>query len=553
MSALAVEAASPVEADDLVFVYACPTCRGDLVADDPVTLRCPADGLVFERRDGIWRFLPPERVAHFARFVAEYEAIRDAEGRGLPGPAFYRALPYRDLSGRFAADWRIRARSFDAFVARVVTPLERERGRPLRILDLGAGNGWLSGRLAARGHQVAAVDLLDNPADGLGAHVHYEPRFVPVQAELDRLPFASGLADLVIYNGALHYSTDYAVTLAEGLRLLASDGVLAVVDSPIYRDPSSGRQMLSERAAGFERTHGFASDALPSEGFLTWARLDDLGQDLGVEWTVSRPWYGWRWALRPWKARLRKHREPAAFAVVAARRTGTRVARSRREQLMTPFVRARYAVARRRAGWIAVERVGDLDLVVLPGVFNPVLMRSGAAFARLLDDRLVPTGSHILELGTGSGVVAIRALRWAASAVATDINPAAVRCARANALLNDVASCLDVREGDLFAPVAAERFDRVLFNPPFFRGDPRDDPDQAWRSSDVPERFAAGLRDYLAPGGCGLLLLSSHGDASLFLDPLRAAGFAVDVVARASLANETVTIYRLTPERSEPC
>ncbi|HMM43685.1 MAG TPA: methyltransferase domain-containing protein [Thermomicrobiales bacterium] len=406
---------------------------------------------------------------------------------------------------------------------------------------------------AAQGHQVAAVDLLVNQADGLGAHVHYESRFMPVQAELDSLPFGSGQADLVVYNGAVHYSTDYAVTLTEGLRVLASDGVLAVVDSPIYRDASSGRHMLRERAAEFERTYGFASDALPSEGFLTWARLDDLGHDLGVEWTVFRPWYGWRWALRPWRARLRKHREPAAFAVVAGCRTGARVGRSRREQLLTPFVRVRYALARRRSGRLAIEQVGNLDLVVLPGVFNPVLMRSGAAFARLLDDRLVPRGSRVLELGTGSGVVAIRALGWAATAVATDINPAAVRCAMINAMLNDVASRLDVREGDLFAPVAGERFDRVLFNPPFFRGDPRDPPDRAWRSSDVPERFAAGLCDHLAPGGCGLLLLSSHGDASLFLDSLRASGFAVDVAARASLTNETVTIYRLTPERSEPC
>lgn len=553
MSALTAVPAPPAVVGDLGFVFACPRCHGDLVSDGPATVRCPADGLVFERRDGIWRFLPPDRAAHFERFVAEYEAIRDAEGRGLADPAFYRALPYRDLSGRFAADWHIRARSFDALVAHVVAPLERERGRLLCVLDLGAGNGWLSGRLAARGHQVAAVDLLDNPADGLGAHVHHESRFLPIQAELDHLPFASGQADLVVYNGALHYSTGYDVTLAEALRVLVPDGVLAVVDSPIYRDASSGRQMLRERAAGFERAYGFASDALPSEGFLTWARLDDLGRDLGVEWTIFRPWYGWRWALRPWKARLRRRREPAAFAVLAARRTGTRVARSRREQLLTPFVRARYVIARRHAGRFAVERVGDLDLVILPGVFNPTLMRSGAAFAGLLDARLIPPGSRVLDLGTGSGVVAIRALGWAASAVATDINPAAVRCAEVNALLNDVEARLDVRDGDLFAPVAGERFDRVLFNPPFFRGDPRDQPDRAWRSSDVPERFAAGLRDHLAPGGCGLLLLSSHGDAALFLNPLRAAGFAVDVAARASLTNETVTVYRLTPERREPC
>jgi len=535
------------------FDLACPRCGGSLLVHGPDAMRCPADGLVFARREGVWDFLPPDRAAHFARFVADYEAVRHGEGRGLADPEFYRALPYRDLSGRFADDWRIRARSFDALVARVVAPLERDRDRPLRVLDLGAGNGWLSGRLAGRGHHVAAVDLLVNPEDGLGAHVHSVATFLPVRAEIDRLPFAAGRVDLVVYNGALHYSTSYPATLAEALRVLAPDGVLAIVDSPIYRDGESGRQMLRERAEQFCRAYGFASDALPSEGYLTWARLDSLGRDLGVEWTVFRPWYGWRWALRPWKARLRRSREPAAFAVVAGRRAGAAVTRSRRERVLTPLVRARYLLMRRRYGRLALERLDDLSLIVLPGVFNPVLMRSGAAFARLLDDRLVPPGSRVLDLGAGSGVVAIRALRWAASAVATDINPAAVRCARINALLNDVESRLDLREGDLFAPVAGERFDRVLFNPPFFRGEPRDPLDRAWRSTDVPGRFASGLRDHLAPGGAALLLLSTHGDERLFLDPLRGAGFDIDVAARARLTNETLTIYRVTPERSEPC
>lgn len=538
---------------DLDFVFACPRCRGGAVAAGPDSFRCPADGLVFERREGIWRFLPPDREARFARFVTEYETVRRAEGRGLPDPAFYRALPYRDVSGRFSADWDIRARSFDALVARVVVPLERERGRPLRVLDLGAGNGWLANRLAACGHRLAAVDLLDNPSDGLGAHVHFETAFIPVQAEIDRLPFAAAQADLVVYNGSLHYSTDISATLAEALRVLAPDGVVAIVDSPIYHDGESGRRMLRERAEQFRRAHGFASDALPSEGYLTWTRLEDVARDLGLDWTVHRPWYGWRWAIRPWRARLRRSREPAAFAVVAGRRAGTRVARSRRETLVTPLVRARYALARRRSGRLVVERLDGVDLVVLPGVFNPVLMRSGAAFARLLDERLIPPGSRVLDLGTGSGLVAVRALRWAASGVAVDVNPSAVRCARINALLNETEDRLDVREGDLFGPVAGERFDVILFNPPFFRGEPRDALDRAWRSSDVPERFAAGLSDHLAPGGRALLLLSSHGDARLFLDPLHAAGFTADAVASASLTNEIVTIYRVIPERSGQC
>ena len=107
--------------------------------------------------------------------------------------------------------------------------------------------------------------------------------------------------------------------------------------------------------------------------------------------------------------------------------------------------------------------------------------------------------------------------------VAVDISPAAVRCARLNALLNGLEERVDVREGDLFAPLGRERFDLVLFNPPFLIGPPRDHRDAAWRSVDAARRFAAGLEVHLAPSGEALVLLSSFGDAcAMFEAELRA-------------------------------
>jgi len=300
--------------------FACPACRTPLEAAGPEALRCPADGAVYRRVDGIWRFLLPEREAFFQQFMREYETVRRAEGRGSDDPAYYRALPFEDRTGRFRDDWRIRAKSFQTLVERVLVPLEAERERPLVILDLGAGNGWLSYRLAQRGHAVAAVDLLTNAFDGLGAHVHYDAAFTPVQAEFDRLPFTDGGADLVVFNASLHYSTDYERTLGEALRVLRSDGRLVIMDSPVYRDARSGEQMVREREAQFEAKYGFPSDALPSENYLTYDRLEELAEALGLRWELIRPFYGWRWALRPWKARLLGRREPAQFLVIVGRR-----------------------------------------------------------------------------------------------------------------------------------------------------------------------------------------------------------------------------------------
>ena len=79
----------------------------------------------------------------------------------------------------------------------------------------------------------------------------------------------------------------------------------------------------------------------------------------------------------------------------------------------------------------------------------------------------VHEGDRVLDLGTGSGFLALVASRTAAIVVATDINPRAVRFARANVALNGLQERIDVRQGDLFEPVPGQRFDCILANPPF--------------------------------------------------------------------------------------
>lgn len=532
------------------FAFACPLCRTSLAAALPDEWRCPADGSCYRCVDGIWRFLRPEREAFFEQFIREYETVRRAEGRGARDAAYYRALPFEDRSGRFRDDWRIRARSFQALVARVLRPLEAQHRRPLKVLDLGTGNGWLAYRLAERGHHVAAVDLLTNAFDGLGAHVYYPAALTPVQAEFDHLPLEDSQVDLVLFNGSLHYSTGYETTLAEALRVLRPDGRLVIMDSPVYRDAASGAQMVREREAQFERTYGFPSNALPNENYLTYDRLDDLAARLGLHWQLSVPFYGWRWALRPWKARLRGRREPAKFVLIV----GTRVSSARRPPAHSSLIRrlwrrllqARFHLLQRhRYNRLVLEEVAGAPIVTLPQVFNPKLFRSGEFLARCLGADVIAPVAAVLDMGTGSGVGAVFAARWAARVVAVDINPEAVRCARINALLNRVEERVEVRQGDLFAPVAGERFDLVLFNPPYYPGQPADALDWAWRSDDVPERFAAGLPAALATGGRALVVLSSDADEARWIGACRENGLTTRVLRQRDLINEMITVYEV--------
>lgn len=289
--------------------FVCPRCRAELRNVSQTALLCPQDGFTFEQRDGIWRFLLPERESHYARFIRDYEAVRRAEGRFSAHAEYYRSLPFKDLSGRFSADWKIRAASF-----RALAGLLRAESK---ILDVGAGNGWLSNRLSALGHRVWAVDLLVNAEDGLGAWKFYETKFTPVQAEFIRLPFAAQFVDAVIFNASFHYSESYEETLRESLRALLPSGRIIVMDTPVYHDADSGVKMLEERREQFLARYGFASDSIASEGFLTYPRMNELGRNLGIRWRYVRPFYGLRWALRPWLARLWGRREPAEFGLWA--------------------------------------------------------------------------------------------------------------------------------------------------------------------------------------------------------------------------------------------
>ena len=296
---------------------ACPTCRSVLTPIDQFTKTCARCGCEYRCEGQIWRLLSRTREEAFRDFVRQYETVRAAEGRHVREPSHLRALPFRDLSGRRRYEWRVRAQSFRSLIGQVVRPLEQRSVGPLRILDLGSGLGWLAYRLSSRGHEVAAVDLLLNDFDGLGAHRHFAGKFASVQAEFDRLPFCDGGVDLVIYNAAFHYAANYELTLREAFRVLVPWGLVVIMDTPIYRDPSSGAAMVREREDAFEARYGFRGSK--TEGFLTFDRLQGLRSQLGLGWEFVRPWYGLRWALKPGLARLRGTREPARFMLVVGR------------------------------------------------------------------------------------------------------------------------------------------------------------------------------------------------------------------------------------------
>ena len=261
------------------------------------------------------------RVDYYSRFIDDYERIRAAEGRGSKQNDFYLGLPYRDVSGRNRRQWQIRARSYNYLAKRIVTPNIPARSR---ILDLGAGNGWMSYRLALAGYRPVAVDLLTNSNDGLGAAAHYQkhlpnlfPRF---QAELMRLPFQDEQFDAAIFNASFHYAEDATAAMAEALRCVKSRGLVIICDTPWYSSEDSGDEMVQERRENFLRQYGTASASLKYIEFLTDECLQSLEERLGIRWTLYSPHFGMQFALRPYLAKLRHKREPARFRIYVAQK-----------------------------------------------------------------------------------------------------------------------------------------------------------------------------------------------------------------------------------------
>jgi SAM-dependent methyltransferase len=250
------------------------------------------------------------------RFRTDYAAHRASEGRALTDREL-RTLPYL-ATGPTARQWAVRARTFEAFMRSVVAPMARAAGRPLDMLDLGAGNGWLAARLAFDGHRGLAVDIRDDDVDGLGAArtLLDGSGFERVVANFDALPVADRAIDIAAFNASLHYSTGLATTLAEAARVVRPGGKIAVLDSPFYRRSAQGEAMVAEKHEHAAECFGGRAGnllALPFIEFLTRDALLEASYGLGLVWRRYRIAYPLWYELRPLAAALRRRRAPSRF------------------------------------------------------------------------------------------------------------------------------------------------------------------------------------------------------------------------------------------------
>ena len=114
----------------------------------------------------------------------------------------------------------------------------------------------------------------------------------------------------------------------------------------------------------------------------------------------------------------------------------------------------------------------------------------------------VRADERVLDLCTGSGIQALQVAPRAGAVTAVDIGPRAAAMARINAALNDARN-VEVRCGDLYRPVAGERFDLIIANPPFVPARSRGPAYHSGgpRGDRVLRRVVEGWEAHLRPGG----------------------------------------------------
>ncbi|WP_048055347.1 HemK2/MTQ2 family protein methyltransferase [Pyrococcus sp. NA2] len=157
----------------------------------------------------------------------------------------------------------------------------------------------------------------------------------------------------------------------------------------------------------------------------------------------------------------------------------------------------------------------------------------------------VKSDDIVLDMGTGTGILALLAAKKARFVIGVDINRKAVDLAWKNARINGIRNVVFV-VSDLFENVRGT-FDLIIFNPPYLPGEEiRDDIDKALiggkRGYEIIVRFLENVGNYLNPNGRVLLVYSSlTGDVeSLF----KKRGFLTKIVKRERFFFEEVYVMK---------
>ena len=167
----------------------------------------------------------------------------------------------------------------------------------------------------------------------------------------------------------------------------------------------------------------------------------------------------------------------------------------------------------------------------------------------LADNLQIKKGQSVLEIGTGSGIVAMYASRLTENITVTDINFDACELARKNFEANDIKN-IEILFGNLFEPVKNRKFDVILFNTPYLpteEGEILDSNlnyafDGGLNGRKVIDLFLNEVGNHLNDGGIVQMIQSSLSGNEETLEKLDNLGFIAEIAASEHFFFEDITL-----------
>jgi SAM-dependent methyltransferase len=160
-------------------------------------------------------------------------------------------LPAIDSGHPHADEWKMRERS----AQRLINYLGKKQS-PLKILDVGCGNGWLSSRLATiRGSVVIGTDVNFFELQQAARVFEERSNLHFIYGDIETGLFEEKQFDVIVFAASIQYFPSLKEIMQQALRLLKDDGELHIIDSPFYAEAefeaAKGRSRLYYQAMGF--------------------------------------------------------------------------------------------------------------------------------------------------------------------------------------------------------------------------------------------------------------------------------------------------------------
>ncbi|WP_394747383.1 methyltransferase [Spongiimicrobium salis] len=190
-------------------------------------------------------------------------------------------------------------------------------------------------------------------------------------------------------------------------------------------------------------------------------------------------------------------------------------------------------------------RYDDIEVLVHPDVFPPHLTLS----TKILLDFMSPMelqGKRFLELGCGSGIVALYASKKGAKVTATDINTTALSFLEKAADHNQCT--VEIRHSDLFENLREHHFDYIFINPPYYPRKAKNIKEQAWFCGEDFEYFKKlfqQLPSYLEENAQTYMILSEDCQIATIQKLAIHQGISMKVIHKKKVAAEMNYIYTL--------